>query len=70
MGEVLPEPIKPIKPGWKSTEFWFTIAVLILGAIQSVGLVGEGTTWDKLIGAGLMVLAGLGYTASRTLIKK
>ena len=58
------------KPGIHSSEFYISLAVTILGALMSTGVIIPDSTVGKIIGAVLMVAAALGYTASRTLLKK
>lgn len=61
---------EPAKPGFKSTEFWFCSIATILGIIMASGLVADGGQASQIIGGALSVLATLGYTASRTQVKK
>lgn len=57
------------KPGYRTTEFWLSLAATMLGLLWASGLVSEGSTTDKVIGFAAMVLAQLGYTVSRGLAK-
>lgn len=61
---------KEVKPGFKTTEFWFTTAASILGLLFASGVLGNGTLWEQIAGIAATVLSGLGYTVSRTLVKK
>lgn len=67
------------RSGIKSTEFWVTAVTVILGVVTPtlVNLYGDESNlpeWAKavsvLAGAGLSVLAGLGYTVARSSVKK
>lgn len=58
----------PVKPGLKSTEFWITIFITILGA--ALALMPEGHWSHGVAGAVLAGLAGMGYSVSRGLAKK
>lgn len=58
------------KSGFTSTEFWINLAVAVLGALMTTGAIAADSTIGKIIGAILMVAAALGYTASRTILKK
>ena len=58
----------PVKPGLKSTEFWITICITILGA--ALALMPEGHWSHGVAGAVLAGLAGMGYSVSRGLAKK
>ena len=61
-----------MKPGVKSTEFWLSLLAVILGALTTAGLFDDPSmpTWaGKVVGLAISVLAALGYTASRGLVK-
>lgn len=64
-------PLSPsvVKPGWKTTEAWFTFAVLVLSGLLSSGLIGELSDTGKLIALALGIAKALGYTGARTFIK-
>ena len=60
---------EPPKPGYKTTEFYLKLAALLLSALFASGLL----TNDRLLAvAGMIatVLTSLGYTVSRTLVKR
>jgi len=60
-----------IKSGYRSTEFYMSLAAVGLGAVVSLGLVdpdGAGT-WDKVVGVVCSLLAAFGYTISRGNVK-
>jgi hypothetical protein len=57
-----------MKPGIKTTEFWMTLIVVVLGAIQDSGIITKASISSD-IGTALTVLAALGYTYSRTVVK-
>jgi len=59
---------KLVKPGVKSTEFWITILITILGA--GLALMPEGHWSHGVAGAVMAALAGLGYNVSRGLAKR
>lgn len=52
-----------LKAGWKSTEFWIAVAMFLAGLY----LMSKGK--DEL-GMGLITISGVGYKASRTLVKR
>lgn len=60
------------KPGYKTTEFWLTVAASIVGLMMASGFIEATSTAidDKIIGLISMILVSLGYTTSRTIIKK
>ncbi len=57
------------KPGYKTTEFWLKLAALTLTALYASGALTNNTA---LAIAGIVgtILGVLGYTVSRTLVKK
>jgi len=67
MSEPLPQ---APKPGYKTTEFWLTAIVTILGLLTSSGAIGEESMVAKIIGGAMAVLATMGYSASRATTKK
>lgn len=67
----MPEETKPApKPGWKTTEFWGMFAAVLVSAILSSDLLPEGHLTLRALGVVSVVLASLGYTASRTVVKR
>lgn len=64
------DPITEPKSGFVTTEFWVNLGVVILGALITTGAIAQESTIGKIIGAVLMVASALGYTASRTMLKK
>jgi len=58
--------------GVKTTEFWLSLAAVLVGFVVSTGLAdpesGAGT-WDKVVGVVASLLAAMGYTSARTKIK-
>jgi hypothetical protein len=55
-----------MKPGIKTTEFWLSVAAIIIGALQTAGVFGAGNQW---VGAITAALASLGYASSRGTVK-
>jgi len=55
-----------MKTGWKTTEFWLSLIAVAAGG--AYGCLAEGA-WKDAVGVIVSVLAALGYTASRTLVK-
>ena len=58
------------KPGYKTTEFWLSFAALIVGASFASGVFPTESTGEKLLGLAATVLTALGYTVSRTMVKR
>lgn len=57
-------------PGYKTTEFYLSLLVSLLGAFVGSGLVVEGHWALQAAGFLMTVLASLGYTATRASVKK
>ena len=66
----------PIRPGWKTTEFWVTVAVQMVGLAAIFGYITpeqQNVLTDAAIQQGgivSMVAAAFGYALSRGLAKK
>lgn len=54
-----------LKPGYKTTEFWFSLAAAIVGLILASGALPDGGQATQIIGGIAAILAQLGYTSSR-----
>jgi hypothetical protein len=57
-------------PGYRTTEFWLSTLAMVLGVVLASGALPEGGLAGQIVGGVLSVLASLGYTASRTQVKK
>jgi len=68
MADATATPTAP-KPAWRTTEFYLSLATLLMGALYASGLISTGSTWDKLAGLVTMLLAATGHTVSRTVLK-
>jgi hypothetical protein len=60
---------KPTTPGWKTSEFWKGIAAMVLSALFASGAITNSTVL-AIMGMAATALVAMGYTVSRTLIKK
>jgi hypothetical protein len=60
----------PQKPGFQTTEFWLSTIATLAGILLASGALAEGGTAAQITGGILAVLVSLGYTASRTAIKR
>lgn len=60
----------PVKPGWKTTEFWLSAVAVLVGLAYGSGLIGEGTQVDKVFGLVAGGLTAMGYSVSRGMAKK
>lgn len=59
-----------MKPGYKTTEFWMSLAAVALGAVQASGLVPGESAWGQMLGTAVVALVSLGYTGARLNLKK
>jgi hypothetical protein len=55
--------------GFKTSEFWLTLAAQALGAVAASGALPGGPV-AQVAGLATTVLASLGYTASRAAVKR
>jgi hypothetical protein len=58
------------KPGWKTTEFWLSFAATVVGFCFASGAFPAESSGEKILGLAAIVLSSLGYTVSRTLVKR
>jgi len=61
-------PSAPVKPGYRTTEFWLKIAAIALSALFASGALTSNTALG-IAGMAASMLGALGYTVSRTLVK-
>lgn len=66
--EVVGETVK--KPGYKSTEFYMSMAAVVIGAVASSGILEGSDGLTKVVGLIMAALVALGYTGSRLTLKK
>lgn len=59
-----------VKPGYKTTEFWLTLAACVVGALAASGVFPDESLGMKITGLAMTTLAALGYTTSRFMVKK
>jgi hypothetical protein len=57
-------------PGWRTTEFWLSLAAIVLGGMFSVDLIPQEGPYMKLAGLAVVVLSAFGYSVSRGVAKK
>lgn len=60
---------KKPRPGYRTTEFWLSLAATVLGVLWASGAISDGGTADKIIGLAASVLTALGYTVARAKAK-
>ena len=61
---------QPKKPGYKTTEFWLSLAALVLGALLASGAIGEESGTGKILAFAASALTALGYSVSRGMTKR
>ena len=59
----------PVKPGYKTTEFWLTAGATVVGLVIASGLVPDTGMWPKVVALVVSAFAAMGYTVSRTVVK-
>lgn len=61
-------PSAEVKPGYRTTEFWFKVGAVALSAVFASGALTSSTAL-AIAGMAATVLTTLGYTVSRTMVK-
>lgn len=56
--------------GYKTSEFWITVVVQIVGFLIASGVFAEVSPIGKVLSFAAMALSALGYSAARTGVKK
>ena len=59
-----------MKPGYKTTEFWLSLAAVAVGAVASSGVIPADSVWERIVGLVVAALAAIGYTGARLALKK
>tara|TARA_Y100000310_G_C20151665_1_gene565033 strand:+ start:72 stop:266 length:195 start_codon:yes stop_codon:yes gene_type:complete len=57
------------KAGWKTTEFWMSLAAVVLGAFMASGLLPVESPIVKSAGILAAVLGSMGYAVGRGIAK-
>ena len=57
---------KPVKPGYKTTEFWLTLGATAVGLAIASGIVPETGPWPKVVALVVSAFSAMGYTVYRT----
>lgn len=60
----------PVKPGYKTTEFWLMLVVTIAGLLPAAGLFPSDSQILKVCGLIVSAATALGWTYKRTDLKK
>ena len=58
-----------VRPGYKTTEFWLSVAACVVGALLASGVFPAESTGMKIVGMAATTLSALGYTVSRFVVK-
>ena len=58
-----------VSPGWKSSEHLLTVAAMVVGALLASDVIPAGSPWLRIAGLASTLLAAMGYTWSRTVVK-
>lgn len=58
-----------VKPAWKTTEAWLSLAAMVLTAAFAVGLIGPTGTVSQVAGLIGMVLTAMGHAVTRSYVK-
>ncbi len=70
MSEPTPiETVAPVKPGYKTTEFWLTAVAQVVSVLVASGIVPTEGPWAQAVALVTGVLATLGYQAGRAKVK-
>jgi len=59
-----------VKAGYKTSEFWLSFGALVVGALFASGVFPSESGGDKILGLAATVLTTLGYTVSRSIVKR
>ena len=60
----------PVKPGYKTTEFWLTAGATFVGLAIASGVIPETGIWPKVVGLVVAAFTAMGYTVSRGMAKR
>lgn len=60
----------PIKPGYKTTEFWLTAVASLTSLLILSDAIPTDSLLEKLVGVVSTILGALGYTVARTYAKR
>jgi len=55
--------------GYRTSEFWLSLAVTVVGLIVASGIIPTGSIWAQIAGLVLSTTSSMGYTVSRGIVK-
>lgn len=61
--------MQPLKPGYRTTEFWMSTVAVGLGTLLASGAIETGSHWEQIIGVVIAGITAVGYTGARSAIK-
>lgn len=61
--------MEPVK-GYRTSEFWISLAALIVGIVTASGVLPETNPMLQIIGSIAAMISAAAYTAGRSLVKK
>jgi len=64
------DPVPAPKPGYKTTEFWLTVAASAVGLAMASGAFPDAGPIGRMLGVMAAALASFGYSVSRGQAKK
>jgi hypothetical protein len=66
-----PEPAQPapIRPGYRTTEFWLSAAASVVGLLLAADVLAPGSAAGQVVGVLASALAAMGYSVSRSRVK-
>ena len=59
-----------MKSGYKTTEFWLSLASTTVGAVVAADVIPSQGAWSQVVAIVASALVALGYTGSRMTLKK
>lgn len=59
----------PIKPGFKTTEFWMTVVTAVVSLLIASDVIPSNSGWSQLVALASAALAAMGYSTSRAVAK-
>ena len=59
-----------MKPGYKTSEWLLSVALIVMCVLSSSGLLGEGSATERSVEWIAASLVAMGYTTSRALVKR
>ena len=59
-----------MKPGFKTTEFWLSMAAATVGGLMAAGVFAPESSLAQILGVAASALVALGYTGARLQLKK